>query len=54
MPVHFARYVKVSRTPGVILVRGAVPIATAVDELVLIWTASQAEEWINRLVWIPL
>jgi len=27
---------------------------TVVEELILISTASEAEEWINRLVWIPL
>jgi hypothetical protein len=54
MPAHFARYLKSARSPGVILLRGAVPIVTVVEELILISTASEAEEWINRLVWIPL
>jgi hypothetical protein len=31
-----------------------VPIAVAIEELFLIWAASEAEEWINRLAWIPL
>jgi hypothetical protein len=39
---------------GVILLREAIPIATAIEELVLIWSASEAEEWIGRLAWIPL
>jgi hypothetical protein len=26
----------------------------AIEELVLIWSASEAEEWMNRLLWIPL
>jgi hypothetical protein len=26
----------------------------AIDELVLIWNVSEAEEWIGRLIWIPL
>ena len=36
------------------LLREAIPIAVAIDELVLIWAATEAEEWINRLVWIPI
>jgi hypothetical protein len=44
----------VPRALGVILLREAIPIATAVEELALIWNASEAAEWINRLVWIPL
>lgn len=54
MPAHFARYVAAAQSPGVILLREAIPIATAIEELVLIWSASEAGEWVNRLVWIPL
>jgi hypothetical protein len=28
--------------------------AAAIEELVLIWSASEADEWTNRLLWIPL
>jgi Domain of unknown function (DUF5615) len=54
MPGHFALLKASTPSPGVVLLREAVPIATAIDELVLIWSASEAEEWISRLVWIPL
>ncbi len=54
MPLHFSRYVAIAQSPGVILLREAIPISIAIDELALIWNASEAEEWINRLVWIPL
>ena len=29
-------------------------IATAIDELLLIWLASESPEWENRLEWLPL
>src|SRR5438105_15856785 len=45
MAAHFARYVHGARSPGVILLRESVPIAAAIEELVLIWSASEAEEW---------
>lgn len=54
MPAHFARCTATAPSPGVVLLREAIPIAAAVEELVLIWSASEAEEWIGRLVWIPL
>jgi len=54
MPTHFARYITAAPSPGVILLREAIPIATAIDEIISIWSASEAEEWIGRLVWIPL
>lgn len=48
------RYTVTAASPGVVLLREAIPIGTAVEELVLVWSASESEEWINRLVWIPL
>src|SRR5712671_1330074 len=54
MPAHFAQYLRDARSPGVIVLREATPIAVAIEELVLIWVGSTAEECINRLVWIPL
>src|SRR5215470_4156909 len=50
MPGHFARFSAGAQSPGVTLLRESIPIATAIDEIVLIWAASEAEEWINRLV----
>ena len=54
MPAHFARYVRGAHSPGVILLREAISIGVAIEELALIWSASDTEEWVNRLVWIPL
>jgi len=54
MPAHFARFSGDVQSPGLILLREAIPIATAIEELTLIWSASEAEEWKGRLVWIPL
>ena len=54
MPAHFAAYVVTANSSGVILLREAISLSVAIEELLLIWTASEAEEWTNRLVWIPL
>ena len=54
MPAHFAEYISAANSSGVIVLREAISIGGAIEELVLIWTASEAEEWINRLAWIPL
>ncbi len=51
MPSHFARFISARQSPGVILLREEIPIGTAIEELELIWSASEAEEWFNRLVW---
>jgi hypothetical protein len=54
MPRHFQHFVAKATSPGVVLIRGGVSIAAAIDELTLIWSATEAEEWTNRLIWIPL
>src|SRR5450756_2288445 len=45
MPAHFARFSVGVQSAGLILLREATPIATAIEELALIWSASEAEEW---------
>ena len=54
MPAHFTQYVASANSSGVILIREKVSIAVAIEERILVWTASEAEEWTNRLAWIPL
>lgn len=54
MPGHFRRFVANTQSPGVVLLRAGISIAAATDELELIWSSSETEEWTNRLLWIPL
>jgi hypothetical protein len=54
MPKHFADFLATATSPGVFLVRQHSPLALVIEDLVLIWTASAAEDWINRIVVIPL
>jgi hypothetical protein len=51
MPAHFTRYLLGAQSAGLVLLREATPILTAMEELILIWSASGAEE---RMAWIPL
>jgi hypothetical protein len=39
---------------GVFLIPQNLDVGTAIDELQLIWLASEASEWEDRLVWLPL
>lgn len=55
MPRHFGDFVQAGNSsPGVILVRQRLPVGDAIEELVLIWAASDADEWQNRILRIPL
>lgn len=54
MPRHFGEFLATGRdSPGVFLVSQYGPIGKVIDELVLIWSASEAEEWKNRIVNVP-
>ncbi len=54
MPRHFSEYITAGTSSGVILVPQYLPISDVVEDLVLIWSASEAEEWVNRLCFLPL
>jgi hypothetical protein len=54
MPLHFGEFLTAGRSsPGVFLVNQHTPIGEVIDALVLIWAASDADEWKNRIVNIP-
>jgi hypothetical protein len=55
MPQHFADLVQALGTSsGLIIVPQYMRVGRAVDELVLIWGASEADEWTSRIAWLPL
>ena len=54
MPIHFANFIAAHKSAGVILIPQRLPVSLAADELILIWEASEAEEWINSILSIPL
>lgn len=54
MPTHFGEFIVAKTSPGVIVIPQHMPIATAAEGLVLIWAATEAEEWVNRIFWLRL
>ncbi len=54
MPHHFAKFIKARTGSGVIVIPQDLSISAAVDELLLIWTASEASEWLDRICYLPL
>ena len=55
MPRHFGDFLQTrGSSPGVLLVPQYLPIGEAIEELVLIWSASDIEEWQDRILRIPL
>ena len=53
MPGQFRQFTETRRSPGVLLIAQDLPVGKAVDSLLLIWEASEPEEWENRWCLIP-
>jgi hypothetical protein len=54
MPDHFCYFVANQRCSGMILVPKKMPIGAVIEDLLLIWQVSEAEEWINQMRRLPL
>ena len=54
MPTEFSMFISSYQSSGVIIVSKRVELRVVIEELILIWSVSSAEEWINRIAKIPL
>lgn len=54
MPAHFADFIMTSTSPGLLVIPQHLAVASVVDELQIIWSLTEAEEWINRISFLPL
>ncbi|MCH8293673.1 DUF5615 family PIN-like protein [Candidatus Poribacteria bacterium] len=55
MPAHFADHLAAGQhVPGILCIRPNVTIGRIIDELYTIWYASSAEEYRDRVQFIPL
>ncbi len=53
MPKHFGEFILQNHCPGVFIITQSVQIGTAIEELLLIWSVSEHEEWQNLIVDLP-
>lgn len=54
MPRHFAAFIETNQSPGLIVIPQKLDLLTAIEDLHLIWLATDAADWINRVVRLPL
>jgi hypothetical protein len=54
MVAHFVRFVEGRSSPGLIIVPGDLEIGLAIEDLLVVWAASESEEWSNRVEFLPL
>ncbi|MDA1014348.1 MAG: hypothetical protein O3A00_07830 [Planctomycetota bacterium] len=55
MPNHIESHIAAGRhTSGVLLVTKRCTLASLADDLILIWAASSASDWLDAVVYLPL
>lgn len=54
MPTEFAKFIADSVSTGVLIVSRKIALETIIEELIIIWSVTSAEEWINRIAKLPL
>lgn len=54
MPSEFAEFITSNHSARVIIVSQKLPVEVAIEELLIIWAISSAEEWVDRIAKLPL
>ena len=54
MPSHFVRFCETQSSPGLLIVAQDLDIGAAIDDLLLIWLATDAEEWVDKIGFAPV
>lgn len=54
MPDHFADFLRTNTSPGLFIISQKVEVLAAIEALVLIWSASDSQEWLNSVCTLPL
>jgi hypothetical protein len=54
MPGHFAEFIARETSPGLLAVPQHLPVSVTVEELLFVWGATRAEDWVNRICYLPL
>lgn len=54
MSSEFAAFIANRQSAGVIIVSRRLPIEVIIEELLIIWAVSSAEEWVDRIAKLPL
>jgi hypothetical protein len=54
MPGHFGRFIMFEKSPGLLIVSQKLPIYRVAEDLFLIWSASESDEWVNCIRSLPI
>ena len=53
MPQAFGKFILSKASPGLFLISQKTDVLVAIESVLLAWTASEHEEWINRILTLP-
>jgi len=54
MPSHFVQFCETQSSPGLVIVAQDLDIGAAIDDLLMIWLATDAREWVDKLGFLPI
>ena len=54
MPKYFADFITAQTSPGVFIVQRSTELLIVIEELILVWSVSEAEEYVNSIRTLPL
>ena len=54
MPKHFAAFIESQTSAGVLIVSQRLEVGQVIDEIILIWLASEAEEYVDSIRQLPI
>lgn len=54
MPRYFATFIAAETSPGLFIISQTTDVRVAIEELIMIWSASEAEEWVNTMLTVPV
>lgn len=54
MLAEFAQFLRIRSSPGLIVVSQALDLGRAIDDLLLIWAATETEEWRDLIGFVPI
>jgi hypothetical protein len=54
MPRYFGDFIRTRSSPGLIVVPQILANRDAADALILIWSVTKPEEWVNRVAYLPI
>jgi predicted nuclease of predicted toxin-antitoxin system len=54
MPGHFSRFTAGSTSAGLLIISQNLPIRDAIEQILIVWAASEVDEWLNRIGFLPI